>query len=775
MLFRSGLSPTPNVCNPFGPPAPGPLKTIRAALDKIALDPAIYSNPPFTVRIAARWHDGLAAPYVYGLAGPANFSGETFPLLVPPRTLLLADGPNSELDPSSNPIRVILEGPLYAGTPVADTLVFRAGGTDNFTSEGGLDGTEIGAKHGIEVRQGLRTAFLEADENLSSLWLQIPPPVPAPPILPAMSIRMRSVWFSGHQTAYDLDAHVGRSAIGDFEVTDCQFTTDSSVFIDPTSNPPGYPVPHSHHTGQALIHLFSEGASATGLATLRPTFSTDTLTVLPDGGGNLPDVKWGMVIDAQNFSDADLGLTNLAVEGVADPIGQRGIVVGIEFAANTGTTATFSLRGSAVSQCAVFGLAVATGAFVPNTVTELGVSGSRFTGNGVRPGGDFPGQSTHFEWRGAGIHLVRRAAGAPPMGGSTFIGEIASNTITGNRTGIAFSGEGSGTGVPGDLRIAGNTISGQVLFPAGYMPPPGSANQPNGDGVGIILGDDPIPGLVAGGSIASTFLVEANRIFQNARHGVWIAAWNQGSLVYPTLRNNRIYGNGTAAPPPPATYDGVRIEMPNGGAGILLSPTLVVETIVNHPNGYGVNNVAGILSPLSTPRIWNSIVYGNNGTPVPGAGGIDLFGFNFGTADTTSMANGPTVDYSDFCGFPWDPVFFTCGMVHTPPGAPAQHGCISSPPNFVAPAAPNFTPACSGTGALPPTCGCQPPPTGMGSACIDAGNDVGPVDSFGMPLMPQTTDANGSPRIRNLYTEPIPPGTIGEVDMGAVEKQSCIP
>jgi len=198
--------------------------------------------------------------------------------------------------------------------------------------------------------------------------------------------------------------------------------------------------------------------------------------------------------------------------------------------------------------------------------------------------------------------------------------------------------------------------------------------------------------------------------------------------------------------------------------GVSLSPTLVVETIVNHANGYGVNNVAGNLSALSTPRIWNSIVYGNNGTPVPGAGGIDLFGFNFGSANPAG-AGTPTVDFSDFCGYPWPATpAFACGS--GPATGPNGAGCITSPPTFVAPAAPNFTPACAGTGGSPPTCACT------GSACIDAGNDAGPVDSFGAPLMPPT-DANGSPRIRDLYVDPTPIG--GEVDMGAVEKHTCVP
>jgi hypothetical protein len=429
----------------------------------------------------------------------------------------------------------------------------------------------------------------------------------------------------------------------------------------------------------------------------------------------------------------------------------------------------------------VFGLAAATGVFAPNTVTVLTISGNRFTGNGVRPNADYPGQSTHFEWRGAGIHLVRRAAGGIP--GSTFIGTIATNTITGNRTGIAYSGEGSGVGTAADLTIAGNVITGQVLFPPGYVPTPGSPNQPYGDGVGIIVGDDPIPGLVFGGTIASTFFLESNCIFGNQRHGVWIAAWNAGSSISPTLRNNRIYGNGTVLSPtpmfgmmaPPTSHDGVRIENPNAVVSAFVGPTLVVETIVNHANGYGVNNVVIVVPPpinfvYGQPRLWSSIVYGNNGPVVgvqfPNWGGPDLFGFDFGMGNPA--VGGPTVDYSDFCGFPWDPVMEPCGS--GPLGGPNAAGCITSPPTFVAPAAPNFIPTCAPTGTTPPNCACTAPPAG--SACIDAGNDAGPADSSGNSLMP-VRDPNGTLRIVNLYADPTPIG--GDVDMGAVEKQTCIP
>ena len=494
-----GLAPRPDdLCLPPPEPAvPGPFKTINKALTTIKVNGMVGNGPPYRVRVAATRHDGLSPPSVHGEAsGGATHAGEIFPLEMPTRTVLIADAANSELDPVGNPIRVIIQGQRYAGSPTApttpapDTLVFSAGGMgttpDNFTPEGGLDGSEIPG-YGIEVRRGMRNVFLEADGAMPAKWSNIPPG-PPPSVLPAMSVRIDSVWFSGDQTAYDLCAHIEDQALGDFAVTDCQFTTTTSVFINPLT---GDPLPDPFHTGQALVHFKSAGTVAVPLriAILRPSFTRDVLSVLPDPVAGLPNVEWGLVTDAGGVSDVDLNPSSLTVDGVADPQMNQGIVVGIEFASNTGNPAgvvpRFGLTGSTVMNCATFGTAVATGAFNA-TRTQLEISGTRFIGNGVRPQGQFNGQSTHFEWRGAALHFVRRygAAGGPGM----FMGSISSNLITGNRIGIAYSVYGPSVSGVGDVTIAGNVISGQVLYPVGYVLP--AFNLANGDGTGIILQTD---------------------------------------------------------------------------------------------------------------------------------------------------------------------------------------------------------------------------------------------------------------------------------------------
>lgn len=159
-----------------------------------------------------------------------------------------------------------------------------------------------------------------------------------------------------------------------------------------------------------------------------------------------------------------------------------------------------------------------------------------------------------------------------------------------------------------------------------------------------------------------------------------------------------------------------------------------------------------VVSTVSAPVIWNSIVYGNG----PAALGADLSGFAFGPP----AVGVPTVNSSDFCGGPWAVFGVACGTQGTPTGYSA--GCISSPPNFVLPAAPNFVLVCGG-GCGPAPC---PPCAGPcpGSACIDAGDQAGP----GVPAMP-LTDTNGAPRAVSLNSPALVP------DMGAVEKQACIP
>ena len=148
---------------------------------------------------------------------------------------------------------------------------------------------------------------------------------------------------------------------------------------------------------------------------------------------------------------------------------------------------------------------------------------------------------------------------------------------------------------------------------------------------------------------------------------------------------------------------------------------------------------------------WNSIIYANNGIPVPMSAGLDLSGFRF-----PPFATGGLVNFSDFCGYPWG-VTVPCGS-----NPPTMAGCISVVPDFVNPAAPNFVLRCGGGGTPGP---CTPTclPAG-GSRCIDAGDPTGP----GAPAMP-LTDANGAPRAVGLNSSALVP------DMGAVEKQTCSP
>jgi hypothetical protein len=746
-----GLAPRPDdLCLPPPEPAvPGPFKTITKALTTIAQNPAIGSGPPYTVRVAARFHEGIGAQYVYGYSPSAvNYTGETFPLLVPPRTLLRADAANSELAPGR---RVIIEGPVPPATNAVDTLQFLAGGTDNFTSEGGLDGTEI-PDYGIEVRRGGRSVFLEANGLLGPRWPTIPPG-PSPPVPPAMSIRIERVWFSGG-AAYALDAHIETKGTGDFTVLNCQFTTAITVFVDPLSAPVGQPVPHAQHTGQALIHVYGVGdpppPTPGALTFLTPRFADNLLTVLPGPGGVLPDVEWGMVLEPWFYTESDIQVTGLALDGAASPgVPGRGIAVGIELASNTmgGSplpgapgAGIFTLTGSDVRNCRVFGLALATGVwsgiYAPPTatVTRLNVSANRITGNGLVPDDPFPSISTHFEFPGAGIHMVRR-----PAGGSEFVGGIASNTITDNRIGIAYSAGGVPLGPVGGFSISGNTISGQDLYPPGYVPPPFSFV--GADGVGMIVGDDTPGGLSFGGDLSPTFVVESNRVFDNSSHGIWLAKWWSVSNLAPLLRNNRTYQNAA---------DGVHISLGPGVTGPgQLEPTLVHETVVFHGNGYGVNNVPGIGSAISRPVIWNSIVYSNAGAP----GAPDLSGFSF-----PPFATGGLVNFSDFCGLPWA---VACGTV--PSINPPIAGCVNADPVFVAPGPPGFNLSCA-TGGSPCPGGCA---SICISPCIDAASPTGP----GSPLMP-VIDGTGADRTVSL-NQPCP--ATEPPDMGAIEKQGCTP
>lgn len=276
--------------------------------------------------------------------------------------------------------------------------------------------------------------------------------------------------------------------------------------------------------------------------------------------------------------------------------------------------------------------------------------------------------------------------------------------------------------------------------------------------MGIVLADDSGFGSSGAGTLDAEFILETNRIHDNERHGVWIRRAATTSVLSPLLRNNRIHYNGTVIPPAgggPAG-DGVRFESVAGGPGILAS-TVVHETIVNHPNGYGANNVNG----NATPVLWNSIVYDNMGLVVPPPpppstapwGGPDLFGFRFPPSAIQGV-----VQFSDFCGGPWQPLpAFACGS--GPAGGPIA-GCITSAPVFLAPSSPDFQLTCASSGATPPcTAACL-------SLCVDAADPVGP----GSPLMP-VTDTHGADRAVTLNPT-IRPDTP---DMGASEKQTCTP
>ncbi len=804
----NGLSPTPSISPPPvppacpSPPAPaGPLKTITAALNLINPSPGVYNFTPFyVIRIAGRLderielEDGSFGRFFYG-------PGETYPLRVPPRTQLRADGANSEYDPIARtvvPVKIV--GPIYTGPNTPNTVEFTAGVGDRFSTEGGLDGTEI-SPYGIEISGGGRTVYLFADQQwpTGSQWPSFPYGTP-PPITAAMSIRIEGVWCQGGG-AYGLDAHIQRGAVGDFTVSNCKFTTAMDLPNGATM-PSGFSPPAVgwNHSGQALIHAVSLG-TATPVTILNPTFSSNVLTVLPGPGGARPTVPWGLLIEPATNSDSTVVVTLLDVDGATNPNSlssdPEGILAGIEYAANTsnagpsGPTSIprFNLTATNVRNCAYFGAAVATGAAGGNpTVTRLELSGNTFDTNGVTPPGSpaFPSwNGTHRTFVGAGLHMVYKEAG------SWFIGTIASNVFNHNRTGIALltasSGPPAGFTLPPDapdLRIRTNTISNQILWPPGNPP---AVTEFYGDGVGAIfaptmVGGPPTAGVL--GTLNTPVVFERNRVFANERHGALVGHIGV-STITPVMRNNRIYENGTAAPSgtPPALSsggpagDGVRIWYAGASgttAGASLAPTLVHETIVGTQYGFGVNNTVLVPTPPlpppgpGTPVIWNSIVYFNNTglapTYLPGtATGPDLQGFVL-PATLPQVGVPGTVNYSDFCGA----VLGVCGSQLTPP-AGSFHGCISAFPDFVNPAPPpptppNFELRCAGGagGACPTGCSLL-----CVSRCVDAGDPTGP----GFPVMP-VVDANELDRDVSL-NQPCPPADMP--DMGAIEKQGCTP
>jgi len=772
-----GLSPTPGVAGS------GPFKTVTRALQAIVQNPFIDGGPPYTVRIAARWYRGTTGqPYIYGnppagTPNPLAYTGETFPLRVPPRTLLMADAVNSEQDPSSGAaFPVIIEGPLYTSTtsapvPAVNTIEFTAGQTDTdadgFTTEGGLDGTEI-RPYGLEIRGGLRSVLVQADRKLPKQWGIPNSPPNISYLFPFMSIRIEQVRFSG-RAGYNLDAHIEDGASGDFTVANCEFTTD----LGPVDVQGTFPAPvHVNHTGQALIHVFSaEDANFQGgIPTLAPRFTENFLTVLPPPGGTtVPDVPWGMVIEPSRNSDSHVTVSSLTVDGKAvqsppPPAPQEGIDVGLEYASNTGNPVSggmaliprFDLTASSFLKCAVFGAAVATGAVLPATITRIEIAGNTIDATGLRPWGDYASCGTHNAYRGSGLHLVSR------HGSSWFIGSVANNVIRNNLTGIGLS-QGSVAPLPGTippsepqgLTIAGNGITNQVLsapFPPGLPSSTGCGIPPFpslADGVGIVLGDDfgynsPGPGV-----LDATSILENNRVSGNARHGVWVR--EAGGSISPVLRNDRIWNNGTAAPSPPGTEDGVRIES-SAGTGVL-APVLVNETIVLNANGFGVNNAGGV----GTPVLWNSIVYDNNAAVTAAGPPKDLNGFSFPGPGAT----GGLVNFTDFCGAPWLSTDPACGTIDDPFAA---HMCTSAPPQFEAPTATpaNFQLICAGGGTPSP---CSPPcyvagTPGGGSRCIDRASPSAPSYLL--------LDATGAPRVGLVAATAVP-------DMGALEKQSCTP
>jgi len=91
-------------------------------------------------------------------------------------------------------------------------------------------GTEIPGKYGIEVRGGLRNAYLETDGGQPTLWPQIPDPSPLPPH-PNMSIRIENVWFTGG-AAYR--KNIGTCAPGTFVSVGDQLKVEPGNMVGPT-------------------------------------------------------------------------------------------------------------------------------------------------------------------------------------------------------------------------------------------------------------------------------------------------------------------------------------------------------------------------------------------------------------------------------------------------------------------------------------------------------------------------------------------------------------
>jgi len=711
---NDGSSPTP------APGNRGPFKTITRGIQASGA-PGILL--PAMIRIAGTY-DPASTSYPQAPLHYDTALGEVFPLTVPPRILLQYDATNSDRDPSipGATYRAFVNG----GATPSPTIQFVATNGQNFTSEGGLDGSGGGAagpSQGLVFRGGSSNVYLEASGTNSRLDIQLDRISCEGGFPPA---------FGGGGPNAVL-AFVWNGASSAIAAAGSRFSTSLSS------------VPGSN-VGVVELHAgcpppATGTCTAGGVGTMMPTFSTSVITVGIDPGTGLPaEVEYGLFANAANAGSLlEATLDGVTVDGASVPPNTNpGILEGIYVRPElSGTVSVELVSGCRVTKCRAYGVQYEVGVAQTGGTGIISTKGGTIEKNGLAVPPMFAG--TLF-LPGSGI-LLNLWTGA---------------SVSGDIKGVLFDGNVIGLGVytrstiPPSLVVSGNEFVSQVYDPALAM-----ACQ-DGTGAGLVISQ------TMGGVIDSNLVAEGNRFHGNEREAVLlmpgIVYGPAGGTMEPLFRNNRIWGNGTLFVPPPVppptpclpvtsygTAAAVRIDASLQGAGGMLAPILIHETIADNP-GLGVWNV--VPSASSVPQLWNSIVWGNN------AMGGDLSGFDF------VGATQGVVWFSDFCGAPHPPSpGGPCGSQSPSTG---NNFCRSTTPGYLNPGAGDFELTCSGTNP------CQ-------SLCIDSAAESmdSNVPASLVPLFP-TVDALNRLRVVDLNTPNPPPGTV-DADMGALEKQTSLP
>jgi hypothetical protein len=696
------------------------------------------------VRVAAR-----------GIVHDANLSPpEVFPLRVLPGYRLKYDSVNSLPNTA-----VEISGPLPGtGFPAVEFLAVNGAQYGAYGISDGIDGTG-GPTFGFEIQGG--------DINLLA---HAGPPVGSVPSI--VAVQIDSVSFEGEAkppgsppparsvNCLNIQALAGGRVT--MTVANCSFSTETDLTLCP--NVTGYTgaSPAVWTDGQvpqnpALIYIVG-----TELAPNQGTFLQVTLSnalVLPLATvGPVPEVTHGIRIEQAGTTIlSSVTIERSTVEGNAnaDPAVPEGISVGI---CHTPYLCADLLQvfSTIVQDCGQYGI-LTTPLGVGPVVPVVELSGNKVLGNGTRANpvgncqfvawasctaGSLP--SVTYCLPGAGI--ANECLGPQVSVGGT----IDQNELLANRVGLSIvAAESPGSvGAPG-LMVKRNHFEGQVYAPPLLYCDPTSpfpcSTAVYYSGTGVLISAQ------NNGQIDLSGLFDSNMYTGNEGRGVLIASRNAPggppANLSPVLVNERIWSNGTVAA---AGQDGATIFAGATGAGAgPVQPLFVNCTIWGNP-GFAVNN----LTATSEAILWNSIAYGNHG----GAG--DLNGFVFPSVGGPALGDPRTVNYSDFCGSPWDVMLVPCGS-QLDPALP--HFCISAPPMFVGPPPPGFELTCGGGGTPP---GCVPPcftpgVPGGGSRCIDRANSAAPF----FPIF----DAKGAFRSVGLNS------TTAVPDMGALEKQTCTP